>query len=545
MFLLPTKKMNINSSIEENSDGREHRLLSSVKNNTKKNSNKSTQSIWSNNFSTPADWEIGNIASNNQNWVITTLAPTGFYSAGMGAISSTSGGNFAMFDSDALNESNPTPLVQKGFIRTVGSVDLTGHPYVKIRFEQLYRRYLDLTYVIVHTGGQWQQIEVNANVASNDMGADVVEVDISTIAGNQPAVRIGFFYDGEWDYAWMVDDVSIEDAVPNDASTEFIYALGKIPVNTPHVVQAVVQNNGYNALTNLSVTLTVSGANSYTNTQVLSALAVGGLDVVTFAAYTPTVAGINDITVSVANDDNNTNNSYSYWQEVGNTYAYADSTSSFSGLGYADGEGAMFCKYTMFGSKSIPTVNVGLSFDADCVGQTVYAMVLDALGTIVGASSNYVIQTADIGTIKSFAITNPPTITGTDFYVGIAQTQGTIPFEYYPLGTQEESYVRSNAYYTAGLDASGLAEATGYGRFVCEAVVGGGNANDIGVIDFVSPNNNSSCALTNAESVTVTIMNFGTNAISNFPVSYTLDRYCCYRNCINFNCKWCDLRLYI
>ena len=517
------KKMQLNSSSAENFNGRKKRVLTSIKSNTQTNSNKSTQSIWSNDFSTPADWQIGSAVPNNQNWVITTSAPTGFYSGGMGAIQSTSGGNFALFDSDALNENNTIPLVQQAYIRTVNSINLTGHPNVRLRFEQLYRKYQEQTYVIINTGAQWTQIEVNANVASNDMGADVVEVDISSIAGNQASVKIGFYYDGEWDYAWMVDDVSIEDAIPNDASTEFVYALGKIPVNTPHIVQAVVQNNGYNALTNLSVTLTVSGANSYTNTQTITALAVGGLDVVTFAAYTPTANGINDITVSVANDDNNANNSYSYWQEVGSTYAYADSTSTFSGLGYSDGEGAMLCKYSMYGSKTIPTVNIGISSDSSCIGQSVYALVLDQAGTIVGTSNNYVIQASDIETIVAFTITNPPTITSSDFYVGVGQTQGATPVAYYPLGTQEESYIRSNAYYTAGLDASGLAEATGYGRFVCEAVVGGGNANDIGVVDFVSPNNNSSCALSTTESVTVAIMNFGTNSISNFPVSYILD----------------------
>ena len=55
------------------------------------------------------------------------------------------------------------------------------------------------------------------------MGSDnpeIVSINISSTAGNQPSVWFRFRYEGQWDYAWMLDDVSLTET-PDNASFYF------------------------------------------------------------------------------------------------------------------------------------------------------------------------------------------------------------------------------------------------------------------------------------------------------------------------------------
>ncbi len=46
---------------------------------------------------------------------------------------------------------------------------------------------------------------------------------------------------------------------------------------------------------------------------------------------------------------------------------------------------------------------------------------------------------------------------------------------------------------------------------------------DIGATDFVAPNNDSGCTMTNAEDVTITVFNYGGSPITEFDASYSID----------------------
>jgi hypothetical protein len=107
-------------------------------------------------------------------------------------------------------------------------------------------------------------------------------------------------------------------AVANDAAVYAIYTLGKLPTAAlPHAIQAVIANLGTTALTNQTVTLNVTGANTFTNTQTIASLAAGAGSLVTFSALPTTlVAGVNNVTVTVPSDGNNTNNSATVQQTV-------------------------------------------------------------------------------------------------------------------------------------------------------------------------------------------------------------------------------------
>ena len=140
--------------------------------------------------------------------------------------------------------------------------------------------------------------------------------------------------------------------VANDAAVTTIYTYGKLalPASQGHAVQAVVVNNGTTTLTNLPATLTVTGANAFTDVQTVASLAPGAAATVTFAAYPATLAtGTNSLLVSVPPDANNTNNSFTYSQEVNATrVTYANPAQSFALQGvYMPSANVMVAKHTL------------------------------------------------------------------------------------------------------------------------------------------------------------------------------------------------------
>jgi hypothetical protein len=260
----------------------------------------------------------------------------------------------------------------------------------------------------------------------------------------------------------------------NDASITALYTLGKLPIDVSpgHAVTAVVKNAGSSTLSNVTVTLNITGANTFTNNQNILSLAAGASTTVTFSTFMPTALGSNTVTVSVPSDGNNTNNSQT--QSLTTTFGtigYATSALSTSAIGYNTGAGLILNKYAMQGSGYVRTVNVFLPSNSagnTVTGQTVYAVVLNNAGAIVGQSANYVVQAADQNNWKSFVITTPPSFTSTDFYVGLAQTANATT-GYYPVATQDETPTRSGAYYTAALAGGATTQQTTFGRFMIEA----------------------------------------------------------------------------
>jgi len=175
--------------------------------------------IWEDDFSDAGMWfteyDTGN--ANDGPWVIDTVGPAGSFSEGMGAIESTTADNgFAMYDSDAIGVevgSQDSKLVYDSVI------DCSLNDAVAVSFQSYYRRFHGNCYVEVSNDGTvWEQFQVHEVVETNSSTAnpELVTVNISAIAANQPEVYLRFRYIGEWDYAWMVDDVKFFVAPDHD-----------------------------------------------------------------------------------------------------------------------------------------------------------------------------------------------------------------------------------------------------------------------------------------------------------------------------------------
>lgn len=164
------------------------------------------------------------------------------------------------------------------------------------------------------------------------------------------------------------------------------------------------------------------------------------------------------------------NNEKGYRHNVtADSYNYSDLSASTGGVGYGLGEGLILNRYHIDGCSNVPQVRVYMG-DANSAFNIVYAVVLDAAGTIVGQSADYTIMPGDIGTYVTFDIITPPNFTDADVYVGLAQTLSIIA--YYPVGTQAEPFpARSNAYYATGILGGLPAMYTTLGRFMIEGVI--------------------------------------------------------------------------
>ncbi|RYE17489.1 MAG: hypothetical protein EOP51_23800, partial [Sphingobacteriales bacterium] len=324
----------------------------------------------------------------------------------------------------------------------------------------------------------------------------------------------------------------------NDAAVNAVYTLGKLPLTNgtvPTVVTASVTNQGALALTNRTFTLTVSGANTFTTTATVANINPSQTVTVTFPGFTPTNLGVNTITVTAPADDVAGNNSASYSQVVTPaTIAYAEGNPATivggAGIsnGAAAGMGGFFTRYTTNGATvvSIPVVRVGIANNTPSVGKRVFAVVLDANGVQIGRSAGYTIQASDLGTLVSFNIATPPTVTNTDFYVGLAVTPG--PAAYFPLGTQTETPTRTGAYYAVLSDttfsgSTAFTQVTTLGRYVIEAdlIVIPPPAIDLNAFEITGLT--SGCGLSSTAQVCATIINSGSDPQSNIPVSYVVN----------------------
>ncbi|GGF17858.1 hypothetical protein GCM10011383_31650 [Hymenobacter cavernae] len=265
-------------------------------------------------------------------------------------------------------------------------------------------------------------------------------------------------------------------APPNDANVAVVYTLGQLPIplTTPHVIRALVTNAGSAPLTNVKATLSITGANTFTNVKTIPTLAVGASAIVSFDSYTPTTTGNSVINVTLPSDDNEANNVASTTQMVNRAlFGYAEANvPATSSVGFGATAGGIFlAKFTTNGARNLSVINADLE-DARSVGRTVFAVLCNSTGAILGRSDDYVVTTTDIGSMKAFTLRTPAVING-DFYIGLAQAaapSGTAAF--FPLGTSAEAPTRTGTFFTAPLAGGTLtdAAASNLGKFMLEAV---------------------------------------------------------------------------
>jgi hypothetical protein len=231
----------------------------------------------------------------------------------------------------------------------------------------------------------------------------------------------------------------IPNTYTNEISVMILNAQGKVSqtTGTNHTITANIFNGSNTTLNNINVDLTVIGTNAFTAAVSVPSLAAGVSTLVVFPAYNPTVLGISNIAVSVANDQNNSNNSVNLTQSVtcnfiGTAPASVAPTSYSSGVGFNTGSGVIYSRFINAATQTITGADIAISSGVSNAGRSVYAVVANNTGSVLATSNTLVISGSELNTFQTFTFA-PKIINGnTPFYVGLAQTAGSPG--YFPLG---------------------------------------------------------------------------------------------------------------
>lgn len=235
--------------------------------------------IWSDEFTTPANWTIANIGTNDEEWHFSndpTLGETvtALPAALVPFASATAGNGFLLVNSDGNNttDNDGTQIITTA--TTVAPINLTGYPNVLLTYQHSFRWFKDTRGVRVSgdNGATWTDFEMSnftdySTPNQNSGNPEITTIDISAIAGNQSQVLVQFYYDDNdiWGWYWAVDDVSIIEKPLNDVQNIGVYfsgtnneglEYGRTPVDqldASYEVGGSIVNFGVNAQTNVNV----------------------------------------------------------------------------------------------------------------------------------------------------------------------------------------------------------------------------------------------------------------------------------------------------
>ncbi len=403
-------------------------------------------------FSTPSDWTIANTGTPSSNWVIGTAGPTGSFSGGMGPIASTSGGNFAKFDSDALGSGSS---VQNATITMASPINLSTYSNVSISFESYYRNFQGDCFVGVSTNGTtWTNYPVHALLPLNESteNPEFVEINISSVAANQATVWVRFQYVGGWDYAWMIDDVQFAEGYNDNLIMNQTYLYGGpqqldyyiIPTSQimDFTFGAWVTNNGVNAQNSTILNVKVNDGSSDIYNQssapvTVPAFGIDSLEWGTSTAWTPPGAGTYTVTHTVsssATDQAPADNVVVHEDIIigGNVYARDNGvvTGAVSYLGDLPANPTTLGNYFEFANPfALGKIQIGLGNSA-AVGSIIFGEVQYWDGSawvFVDVTPDYTITGADQGNIVT--LTLPSVINcaaGSIYFIGAGHYGGPV-----------------------------------------------------------------------------------------------------------------------
>lgn len=207
----------------------------------------------------PAGWQALDNAGNGVNWAYTTtgIVNQGNY-PGFDSLShtNTSAANgYMIYDSDASNGSvggEDADLI-------TDAIDCSAHSNVHLSFNELLAHFAESATVSVSTDGStWTQVfDAAAGMNQNDVTPNptAIDIDITALAANQVTVYIKFNFTGDYDYYWMIDDITLYE---QDGTDAFLTSITS-PANSctlltsAEPIEISIYNNGGTDITQFDI----------------------------------------------------------------------------------------------------------------------------------------------------------------------------------------------------------------------------------------------------------------------------------------------------
>jgi len=304
--------------------------------------------IWSDNFSSAANWTIGSTGSNPEQWHIINTPSSIPVSALSPFASPTAANGFLFVNSDAnnTNDFDGTPIITTA--TNVGTIDCSAHSVVKLKYHHNFRWWHDTRGVRVSgdNGATWHEYEMSnetdySTPNQNSGNPEVTVIDVSQWCAGSSQVKVQFYYDDNdyWGWYWAVDDVELYVPEANDLKLNSIYwgstgfwaerlAYYQVPASQVTEIEfsGLVENIG--ALDQQDAVFTAT-AGAFSGSSATTPVLVGNVD--TLACTTTLTPGTATATISVSgsvtmgnNDGDASNNTLSNYASVAiNPYVYA------------------------------------------------------------------------------------------------------------------------------------------------------------------------------------------------------------------------------
>lgn len=413
--------------------------------------------LWGDDFTTASNWTISNAGAAGTpphtagDWAIVNAMPSSLTSqaASYGfpsAMLSTSGGNFALVDSDGAGAS----ATQNAYLTTASGIDVAaalttaGSPLntpLYLKFKEIYRHYYDENYIQVSNDGgtTWTEIQVNpvsqvpVNTNSGNPETEIVNITSAIGAGNWSSdVRIRFRYQGAYDWFWGIDDVELVEAWNNDlrvnnwyqatdvATTQGLdyYFVNQTQASFPGLTfGAWVENNGSNAQPDVALNVTAPTL-SYDETGTAIAIASGSVDSVSISVPLMLTAAVADhtvnITTSMANTDSDVANNEASFVLHRDAYLYSRDDGNRTGaISQVSSQDALPLKIgnvmEIFDPMDITMISIRLINQSAAVGQQIFGEIYvwdSGAGdwTFMAETQPYTIVNADLDNFVSLPL---------------------------------------------------------------------------------------------------------------------------------------------
>lgn len=208
----------------------------------------------------PSGWQAIDNAGNGINWSYTTtgIANQGSY-PGYDSLSTTNtsaSNGYMIYDSDASNGGvggEDADLI-------TGPIDCSTHSNVHLFFNELLAHYAESATVSVSTDGStWTQVlDATAGLGQGDVTPNptAIDLDITSIAANQVTVYLKFNFTGDYDYFWMIDDITLYEQEGTDAFLTSITSPSNSCnlLTSSEIIEVSIYNNGGTDITQFDAT---------------------------------------------------------------------------------------------------------------------------------------------------------------------------------------------------------------------------------------------------------------------------------------------------
>ena len=289
---------------------------------------------------------------------------------------------------------------------------------------------------LVHSGNVWNASTGNSVSGNTALTTRRYNSPVAPVSGSSSLTASSFRA-----------AIRLKHAIANDAAVDLVYSLGEVPAGlAAQTVTALISNLGISAQVNLPVTLNVTGASTFTNTQIIPSLAGGAQTIVSFAAFTPTAVGSCNVQVSLSDADASNNSLSNSLNVTSLDYSYKyPGSSATGGVGFTGGTGAFVSKFTSTAANAI----TGVKLEFDEASATTYRVAIygDNAGTpsTTALYVDAVDRTVTVAGPVTITLPSPVTVGPGNFYVGIQQTNTTNP----SLSYDAETPIRSGAMFFA------------------------------------------------------------------------------------------------